>query len=93
MKDPFSHKTKSGAEGTSEITSCDFSVHTFGYGSSHNLHLLKDVSVEGNRLYFFIHTKKDISKSFSNFLGGLLSTVGHNINLKVELMNGVSSTC
>ena len=88
---------KSGAEGTSEPAdlkkaASDFTgtVYTFGYGSDHNANMLKDISQAGNGVYFFIDTNEKIPESFADCLGGLLSTVGQNINLKVELTNGAT---
>ena len=66
------------------------SVYTFGYGSDHNAAMLKDISQAANGVYFFIDTDEKIPESFADCLGGLLSTVGQNISLKVELCNGAS---
>ena len=65
-------------------------VYTFGYGSDHNANMLKEISQAGNGVYFFIDTNEKIPDSFADCLGGLLSTVGQNINLKVELTNGAT---
>ena len=65
-------------------------VYTFGYGSDHNAAMLKDISQAANGVYFFIDTDEKIPESFADCLGGLLSTVGQNISLKVELCNGAS---
>ena len=87
---------KSGAEGTSEPAdlkaASDFTgtVYTFGYGSDHNASMLKDISQAGNGVYFFIDTNEKIPESFADCLGGLLSTVGQNISLKIELSNGAT---
>ena len=65
-------------------------VYTFGYGSDHNASMLKDISQAGNGVYFFIDTNEKIPESFADCLGGLLSTVGQNISLKIELSNGAT---
>ena len=67
-------------------------VYTFGYGSNHNASMLKEISQAGNGMYFFIDTNEKISKSFTMCTRGLLSTVGQNINLLVELSNGATIT-
>ncbi|KAI6649334.1 hypothetical protein LOD99_11700 [Oopsacas minuta] len=67
-------------------------VYTFGYGSDHNATMLKDISQAANGVYFFIDTNEKIPESFADCLGGLLSTVGQNISLKVELSNGATIT-
>ena len=80
-------KTKSKLEPIREFTG---TVYTFGYGSDHNAAMLKDISQAANGVYFFIDTDEKIPESFADCLGGLLSTVGQNISLKVELCNGAS---
>ena len=67
-------------------------VYTFGYGSNHNASMLKEISQAGNGMYFFIDTNEKISKSFTMCTRGLMSTVGQNINLLVELSNGATIT-
>ena len=54
--------------------------------------MLKEISQAGNGMYFFIDTNEKISKSFTMCTRGLLSTVGQNINLLVELSNGATIT-
>ena len=65
-------------------------VYTFGYGSDHSANMLKEISQAGNGVYFFIDTNEKIPESFADCLGGVLSTVGQNISLKVELRNGAT---
>ena len=65
-------------------------VYTFGFGSDHDANMLKDISQAGNGVYYFIDTNEKIPESFADCLGGLLSTVGQNISLKVELSNGAT---
>ena len=89
-------KKTDGAEGgmepadlkpASEFTG---TVYTFGFGKDHNASMLKDISQAGNGVYYFIDTNEKIPESFADCLGGLLSTVGQNISLKVELSNGAT---
>ncbi|WP_411023107.1 hypothetical protein, partial [Salmonella sp. s51228] len=62
-------------------------VYTFGFGADHNAELLKEISDAQNGVYYFIDTAEKVPESFANCLGGLLSTVGQNISLKVEMKN------
>lgn len=65
----------------------DGTVYTFGFGADHNAELLKEISDAKNGVYYFIDTAEKVPESFANCLGGLLSTVGQNITLKVEMKN------
>ena len=67
-----------------------FSVNTFGFGSDHNVHMLKEISRVGNGLYYFIQNTEQIPEIFTNCLGGLLSTVGQNISISIETSNGAT---
>ena len=63
-------------------------VYTFGFGNDHNASLLEDISNQGNGAYYFIDSQEKVPESFASCLGGLLSTVGQNISLTIELENG-----
>ena len=65
-----------------------YSVNTFGFGSNHNVEMLKRISHTGNGLYYFIQNTEQIPEVFTNCLGGLLSTVAQNISVCVETCNG-----
>ena len=67
-----------------------FSVNTFGFGSDHNVHMLKEISRVGNGLYYFIENTEQIPEIFTNCLGGLLSAVGQNISISIETSNGAT---
>ena len=69
---------------------CDFqgTVYTFGFGNDHNASLLEDISNQGNGAYYYIDSQEKVPESFASCLGGLLSTVGQNISLVLEIENG-----
>ena len=69
---------------------CPFegTVYTFGFGNDHNASLLEEISNQGNGAYYYIDSQEKVPESFASCLGGLLSTVGQNISLVVELENG-----
>eukprot|EP00731_Ephydatia_muelleri_P001001 Em0001g1001a len=64
----------------------DGTVYTFGFGSDHNAGLLEAISTQGGGVYYFIDSSDKIPKSFADCLGGLLSVVGQNLSLKLEML-------
>jgi uncharacterized protein YegL len=60
-----------------------YTLYTFGYGSSHNEDLLKEISEVGSGMYYFIESNEIIPESFADCLGGLLSVVAQNIRLTI----------
>ena len=65
-----------------------FTINTFGFGSDHNVNMLREFSKTWNGLYYFIETTEQIPEIFTNCLGGILSTVAQNISLRIEACNG-----
>ena len=65
-----------------------FTINTFGFGSDHNVEMLKKISLTGNGLYYFIQNTEQIPEVFTNCLGGLLSTVAQNISVCIETCSG-----
>ncbi|KAI6646112.1 hypothetical protein LOD99_9463 [Oopsacas minuta] len=63
-------------------------VYTFGFGNDHNASLLEEISNQGNGAYYYIDSLEKVPESFASCLGGLLSTVGQNITMTVEITNG-----
>ena len=68
----------------------DFTVNTFGFGSDHNAHMLKEISRVGNGLFYYIKTVDQIRCIFINCLGGLLSTIAQNISISIQTLNGAT---
>jgi len=64
------------------------SVFTFGYGSDHNVDMLREISEVGGGVYYFVQSVDGVSLAFADCLGGLLSVVAQNIQLEIFGMNG-----
>ena len=64
------------------------SVFTFGYGSNHNVDMLRAISEVGSGVYYFVQNVDGVSIAFADCLGGLLSVVAQNINVEFFAMNG-----
>ena len=67
-----------------------FTVNTFGFGSDHNAHMLKEISRVGNGLFYYIKTVDQIPQIFTNCLGGLLSTLAQNISISIQTLSGAT---
>jgi len=67
----------------------NYTVNTFGFGRNHNENLLKGIAEVGNGLYFFIETKETLGEAFVDCIGGLLSVVGQDLQVKIAPGDGV----
>eukprot|EP00731_Ephydatia_muelleri_P001021 Em0001g1021a len=63
----------------------DGTVYTFGFGADHDAGMLAAISTQGGGVYYFIDSNEKIPESFADCLGGLLSVVGQNLSLKLEI--------
>ena len=68
----------------------NFTVNTFGFGSDHNAHMLKEISRVGNGLFYYIQNSDQIPRIFNNCLGGLLSTIAQNISISIQTLSGAT---
>jgi len=75
-----------------QVGSLPCTVHTFGFGSDHDVNMLKAISDKGNGVYFFIENKDSIADAFADCIGGLLSVVAQNISLALQGVNGAVIT-
>jgi len=75
------HKVQS--EGQGRCT-----VNTFGFGSDHDAKMLKEISDAGEGMYYYIENEDAIAGSFADCLGGLLSTVGQGLELRIDAAEG-----
>merc|ERR1719325_521484 len=73
-------------EGSEELP-C--TINTFGFGAGHNENLLKAISENGRGMYAFIENTDQISDTFAECLGGLVSIVGQNLKVQVQALNNV----
>lgn len=64
-------------------------IHTFGYGVDHDSHMLSQISLcSKGGVYHFIETSEGIPATFGECLAALLSTVAHNVVVKVVGRDG-----
>ena len=76
------------ADKETPVSDFEGTVYTFGFGNDHNASLLEEISNQGNGAYYYIDSQEKVPESFASCLGGLLSTVGQNISLTLEIENG-----
>eukprot|EP00565_Helicotheca_tamesis_P008941 CAMPEP_0185723920 /NCGR_PEP_ID=MMETSP1171-20130828/589_1 /TAXON_ID=374046 /ORGANISM="Helicotheca tamensis, Strain CCMP826" /LENGTH=506 /DNA_ID=CAMNT_0028391689 /DNA_START=51 /DNA_END=1571 /DNA_ORIENTATION=+ len=77
-----------GCLGTSLKTGDDapITVHTFGYGTSHDSALLQDISqATTGGSYYFVESDSDVASAFGDALGGVLSVVAQNVVLTLSV--------
>jgi len=79
---------KEGAQDRSS-TELPCTINTFGFGTGHNADLLQAISERGRGMYAFIETTDSIADTFAECLGGLVSMVGQDLQVKVEALNNV----
>merc|ERR1719210_2018711 len=65
------------------------SLSTFGFGAEHNAELLQGLAVSGEGTYSYVESEEQISHSFGEALGGLLTTTHQNVKLSLKLEPGV----
>jgi uncharacterized protein YegL len=75
----------SGGFHSFQISAC---CYTFGFGVEHNEDMLRAISDSTRAQYYYIQSVDDISTSFADCLGGLVSVVAQNATLLVEGVNG-----
>jgi hypothetical protein len=61
-----------------------FRLHTFGYGAGHNQSLLNALAESFDGMYHFVEDEEKIKEAFASCLGGLLSTVAQEIEMKIQ---------
>jgi len=69
----------------------DCTINTFGFGANHNSDLLEKLAERFDGMYYFIRDTDAINESFATCLGGLMSTVGTNLQLQVMPLNGATN--
>jgi len=79
-------QTEGGDEGSDELP-C--TINTFGFGSGHNDQLLKALAENGRGMYAFIENGDQISDTFAECLGGLVSIIGQDLKVQVQALNNV----
>jgi len=64
------------------------SIYCFGFGADHDPTMLNAVANAANGMYYYIAKEDDISVSFGDALGGLLSVAAQNIEITITPING-----
>jgi len=75
---------ETGEEASTSNQVSSFRLHTFGYGTSHNRELLQTLAQNFEGMYHFVENEEMIKEAFASCLGGLLSTVAQEIELKIK---------
>ena len=65
------------------------SISTFGFGADHNPELLQSMANAGGGNYYFIENADQISSSFAQELGGLISCYAQNVKIEATFKSGV----
>merc|ERR1740123_2366712 len=79
-------QTEGDVEGSDELP-C--TINTFGFGSGHNDQLLKAIAENGRGMYAYIENTDQISDTFAECLGGLVSIIGQNLKVQIQALNDV----
>ena len=61
-----------------------FTVHTLGYGNSHDALLMKKIAAIRDGGYFFIQKLTDVNEAFLQIYGSLSSNYAINVNVQVQ---------
>jgi len=59
-------------------------IHTFGFGNDHDPLLMNDIANLRDGNFYFIEKLDTIDEAFVDCLGGLLSSVGQNVVVKIK---------
>ena len=64
-------------------------INTFGYGLDHDSKMLQNISFcSQGGVYYYIETVESIAATFGECLAGMLSTVAHNITVRMNAHDG-----
>jgi len=75
----------------------DVTISTFGFGNDHDPQLMNDIADLRDGNFYFIEKLDTVDEAFVDCLGGLLSSVGQNVLIKIkpeqsEFLQGVEIT-
>merc|ERR1740123_2860921 len=83
-------ETKQQPEGVDEGSDdLPCTINTFGFGSGHNDQLLKALAENGRGMYAYIENTDQISDTFAECLGGLVSIIGQDLKVQIQALNDV----
>jgi hypothetical protein len=88
------NKEKEGERNTlenSDITENGLpcTVNTFGFGQGHNSSILEAIAEHGRGMYAYIKNTEMVAETFAECVGGLVSIIGQNLQIKMEALNDV----
>merc|ERR1712087_509135 len=83
---------KEEPEGQDEASEMPCTINTFGFGTGHNDQLLKALAENGRGMYAYIESTDQISGTFAECLGGLVSIIGQDLKVQVQALNDVDTT-
>merc|ERR1719384_126256 len=87
-----SDESKEEPEGQDEGSELPCTINTFGFGTGHNDQLLKALAENGRGMYAYIESTDQISDTFAECLGGLVSIIGQDLKVQVQALNDVEIT-
>jgi Mg-chelatase subunit ChlD len=62
----------------------DVTISTFGFGNDHDPQLMNDIADLRDGNFYFIEKLDTVDEAFVDCLGGLLSSVGQNVIIKIK---------
>lgn len=71
--------------GVGKEIGCGLTIHTFGYGVDHNQEVCSAIASYGRGMYTYIEKvdEKSVKEVFAASIGGLMSVVAQNIEIKI----------
>jgi len=62
----------------------DITINTFGFGNDHDPQLMSDIADLRDGNFYFVEKLDTVDEAFVDCLGGLLSSVGQNVIIKIS---------
>jgi len=62
----------------------DITINTFGFGSDHDPQLMNDIADIRDGNFYFVEKLDTVDEAFVDCLGGLLSSIGQNVTIKIS---------
>jgi len=62
----------------------DVTINTFGFGRDHDPQLMSDIAGFRDGNFYFVEKLDTVDEAFVDCLGGLLSSVGQNVTIKIS---------
>lgn len=62
----------------------DITINTFGFGNDHDPQLMNDIADLRDGNFYFVERLDTVDEAFVDCLGGLLSSIGQNVTIKIS---------